>query len=451
MSEEIERGLLGTLIMRPGLIEEADLRDYDFPAGRLRQTFSTIADIWEETRAAEVDAAILAHRLGGNGSVEFVGNLLDARMIKLDPDAFRVRVEELRRRTAWQRIRSKLHERENEPDPDLEDLRPDLEALLRPRESSIDPARFLKTGAELQALDIKVEWTIDKLQPARSLTLLHSRGGLGKTWLELGASKAVSTGVPFLGLATTKRPVYYIDFENPLPLLVERVRKLEIRDVIFWTLCATTPPPKLDSADWTLYAKVLPPGSMVVFDTLRAAHDGDENSSQDAAVVMGRLKQLRETGLDIIALHHTNKADDRAFKGSTAWADLADHVLDFHQHRRRDLKEADDEDLDPQDALFSLGTGSKTRFAPFRTFLSFDPETGAFSLAEDPKTTLLGQLAEYIAGEGLGKNQTEVVAWAKDALGIKKRDAILAMLRRGEGSRWKTSRGFRNGVIYEPL
>jgi len=40
--------------------------------------------------------------------------------------------------------------------------------------------------------------------------------------------KAVSEGKEFLGLRTKQRLVTYIDYENPLPMLVERVRKLNI-------------------------------------------------------------------------------------------------------------------------------------------------------------------------------------------------------------------------------
>ena len=450
MSAELETSLLRALVAQPALLESCDLRDSDFLDGQLRKTFSGIAALWEETRAGEIDPVILAQRIGGSGAFSFVSGLMDSH-ISLDLKLFPDRILELRRLALTARIRTKLRLQESMPELDLNDIRPDLDALDRLRGGTVRAADFLKTGAELQALDIRTEYTINKILPSRSLTILPARGGIGKTYLCLSAAGAVNSGTPFLGLETKKRPVYYIDFENPLPVLVERVRKLNIRDVIFYHLSAPTPPPKLDSPNWTIYKKILVPGSLVIFDTLRASYDGKENDSDVAALVMGRLKELRELNLDIIALHHTSKADDRRSKGSTAWTDLADHVLDFHRHRRYDLKEIDDDDPGDQDTLFSLGTGEKTRFAPFRVFLTFDPETGAFRPAEDPKGEQMDQLALYIAAEGLGKNQTELVAWAKEELGIKKRDTTLALLKRGEGNRWRTSRSFKGAKIYEPI
>jgi len=440
----LERSVLQPLLFRPSLLESSDLRDADFSAGHFREAFSALVAMWEESRPAEIDSAILAERIGGNGAVAFVGSLMDGN-VRVDIEAFRNRVSELRKRTVLGRIEARARAGLR----GIDDIRSDLEAYEQLDKPSASPSDFLIPGSTLQELDIAVEWTIERLLPARSLTLLHSCGGLGKTWLSLAAAKAISAGTPFLGLSTKARPVVYCDFENPLPLLVERIRKLDIRDVVFWHLGASTRPPKLDGPDWELYKKAIQPGSLVIFDTLRAAHDGDENSSQDAALVMGRLKELRENGLEIVAQHHTGKADERVYRGSTAFSDLADHVLDFHRVRRGSLEEIDEDTCDP-DALFSLGTG-KTRFAPARFYLAFDPDTGNFMPAQDPKTSTLDAIAEYITGPGVGQNQSSLVAWVKEELGIKKRDTILALLKRGEGERWRSSRGFRGVRTYEPI
>jgi hypothetical protein len=441
----LERAVLGSLRLRADLLEASDVRADDFSSGQFRETFEAISALWEETRHPEIDLAILISRLGGDGSGEFIGSLMSGDL-KLEPAAFQDQVDELRK----SRILSRIQSQAKADQINVESLRSELEAYDALGESAAEFKDFLKTGAELQALDINVEYAIDQLIPARSLTLLHSRGGLGKTWLCLGLAKAIRAGEPFLGLSTKSRPVYYIDFENPLPLLVERVRKLDIRDVSFWHLSAEPRPPKLDGPDWTLYKKLLAPASLVIFDTLRAAHNGDENSSQDAAIIMGRLKEIREFGHDIIALHHTGKASDRIYKGSTAFSDLADHVLDFHRVRRGTLEEIDEDDQDP-DALFSLGTGDKTRFAPIRLYLTFDAASGTFSRAQDPKDEKIDRIAEFIAGAGAGLNQSQIVAWAKGELDIKKRDSILALLKRGEiADRWHSHIGFQGARIYEP-
>jgi hypothetical protein len=261
----------------------------------------------------------------------------------------------------------------------------------------------------------------------------------------------VSEGAPVFNLTTKKRPVYYCDYENPLPLLVERTRLLDVREVNFWHLSAAIKPPKLDSPEWTLY-KQLPTGSFIIIDTARACQDGDENSSQDVGLVMGRLKEIRERGNEILLLHHAGKADERGYKGSTAWVDLADHVLSLHRVRRGTFEEIGDDGEQDPDALFSLGTGAKTRYAPGRLYLRFDPTHDVFSLAEDPDLTTLNTLAEYIAGEGLGRNQTDIIEWAKGAgVGPTNRNSFNALLNRGERlGRWHSRKGFRGARIYEP-
>ena len=314
-----------------------------------------------------------------------------------------------------------------------------------------DPNNFLKTGTELQALDIHVEWAIERLLPARSLTLLYGRSGIGKTWLALMMARCISLGVPLFDLATIRRPVVYVDYENPLSVLVDRVRNLNIRDVQFWHLSAETPPPKLDSPDWTLF-KRLPQGSVLVFDTARACHNMEENSSEAPALVMGRLKELRELDHEVILLHHTSKADDQNAKGSSGWYDLADHTLSFCRVKRGTLEEVDDGGGFDSGALLSLGVGKKTRFEPLpRLYLTLDPDVGGLVLAASPDALAIDALAEYIAGPGFGKNQSEIIEWAKEnGVGPQRRQDFITLLNRGERHRWQSHREGGRSRIYEP-
>ena len=121
------------------------------------------------------------------------------------------------------------------------------------------------------------------------MTVLHGPGGIGKTWLLLQAARAISTGADFLGMQTQPRSVVYVALEDPLPTLVERVRHLDIREVNFWCLGADPRPPLLDSDDHVGY-RDLPAGSLIIIDTLRSAHNGDENSSKDISLIMNKLQ-----------------------------------------------------------------------------------------------------------------------------------------------------------------
>lgn len=315
-----------------------------------------------------------------------------------------------------------------------------------------DTGLTIISGAVLQSLNYSVEWAVERLLPARSLTLLYGRSGLGKTWLSLMVAKAVSLGSPMLGLNTRARPVVYIDYENPLPVLIDRTRQLDIKEVQFWHLSAEIPPPKLDSPEWELF-KRLPGGSFLVFDTSRSSHNLDENDSATPALVMGRLKELRELDHDILLLHHTTKADDQNAKGSSGWYDLADHTLSFCRVKHGSLEEVDDGGAYDPGALLSLGVGNKTRFeAPPRLYLTLNPNAGGFSLAPSPDISALKTLAEFIAGPGRGKNQSHIFGWAREmGVGPKRKESFTALLNRGERlDHWITERGPHGSRLYYP-
>lgn len=450
MSLELPRQILGWLIMAPRLIELEDLSANDFPAGRYRQAFGIVSTIWENDHPEEIPLAVLSERLGGDGAAAFCGALLDGLQ---EPTAenFAAVVREMKRKSLEARILTKVERQGKAGELDLEEVRGDLAEYdrLRDNRGGVNVQENLISGAALQALEIKTEWAVEKLIPSPSITLLISIGGGGKTFFSLGLTKAVESGEFFLGLATKRRPVCYIDFENPRSLLIERIRKIDIREALFWHLSASVPPPKIDSSAYSLYRQ-LPAGSLIIFDTLRAAHDGDENSSQDMALVMGRLKELRERGFDIFLIHHTPKANERQYKGSTAISDLADHVLKLYRSRRGSLEEIEDEGEPDPDATFVLATG-KTRFEPFHMYLTFNPGAGGFALAKDPNLDALEALMDYIAGPGRGLNQTDIIEWAKDSLGGGRKENFIALLRRGEREgRWRSHRGFKGARLYEP-
>lgn len=312
---------------------------------------------------------------------------------------------------------------------------------------NLEPWSFLKKGSELQLLDCKVEWAVDKLIPKQSITLLHGRGGIGKTWICLILAKAVSEGIPFMGLNVQTMPVVFVDFENSLPVLIERIRKIGIDDVWFWhNTNETLPPPKLDSREWEPY-KALPKGSLLVFDTLRASQGRDENDSQQMAFVMARLKELRDAGFTILLLHHTPKSNDRTYKGSTVILDLADHVLSLHKVRKNNLEEnADDEET--ADVYYRLGTKDKTRYEPFHLFMAFDPDKG-FVEADDPDEEDLRSIHELLGGKGT-LNQIQLFDAVKAELNMHSKGKVVGLLKKGDGKYWRSVK-VKRSTIYEVL
>ena len=260
----------------------------------------------------------------------------------------------------------------------------------------------LESWTEIQNLNIEVEWLVDRHIPKGSITLVFGKGGIGKTWLMLQIARCIGRGEPWLGYETTKTPVIFIDFENPLAVLNSRTQILgDGENVYFWRAHNDNlKAPKLDSNEWVQY-KLLPKGAVLIFDTLRASQSRDENASNEMGLIMGRLKELRDSGFTIILLHHTAKNSDNVAKGSTAIVDLADHILGLTRvKKKRDGQElvVDDDDND-EDTLYRFGHCEKTRYEPYHVYLILNPDKG-FELAPDPQEDTLKNMHKVLTEHG---------------------------------------------------
>ncbi|MCX8070085.1 MAG: AAA family ATPase [Thermodesulfovibrionales bacterium] len=293
-------------------------------------------------------------------------------------------------------------------------------------------------------LDINTEYILDKLIPKGSITLLFGRGGIGKTSLCLQICRAIAEGLPFADLKTIKTTVIYIDFENPLNVLKERIEAIgQTENFYVWHLSNNNiQPPRLDSKDWELY-KQLPKG-LIVFDTLRASHLQDENNSQDMAIVISRLKELREMGFTILLLHHTPKGNDGVYKGSTALLDLVDNCISIEEVKSDEPVEFD------TDNLFRFGTRIKTRYEPYNIFLKFNPNIKGFEIATDPDIEITKGIYEILISTNEPLKQKDLKTMIKDNYDLTER-RIHHILKKGTGLYWEVKKGDKNAIIYIPI
>lgn len=317
-------------------------------------------------------------------------------------------------------------------------------------EPTIDINSRIPTFYEIGKLEIKVEWIVEGEIPKQAIVVLTAPGGGLKTMLCLKIGSCIAEGRPFVGLLTQKIPVYYVDFENPLALLSDRAKLLGGSSMRVWHLSNIFSPPRLDTDEWILF-KALTPG-LLIFDTLRSAQLLDENSSRDMALIMGRLKELREMGFTILLIHHSPKADDRKYKGSTAISDLADHCLVLERVRAVGSDELA-EDQDDEDLPIRLGVRGKSRFESTPIFMKFD-STDGFTRARNPNDELMDDILEILNGydsdNGGYPNQTELCKIGKEELSLN-RKKMLRLLKNGEGKLWAKSivPGTKK-VIYKP-
>ncbi len=274
---------------------------------------------------------------------------------------------------------------------------------------ALDLNFLIPTLTDIGKLDIQIEWTVEGILPLSAVTTLTAPGGMFKSTLCYQLATCIQDGRPFAGLKTWKMPVYFIDFENPLSLVSDKARIYGPSEMKVWHLSNSLPPPRLDSKeDWKLY-KALFPG-LLIFDTLRSAQLLDENSSKDMALIMNRLKELREFGHTILLIHHAPKANERTYKGSTAISDLSDHCLVLERVREVGSEETVDNDED-NDLPLRLGVRGKTRYPASSIYLRFDPLKG-FSPASNPDDELLSTMQDLLGDSEL--NQTGFFKLAKE-------------------------------------
>lgn len=323
--------------------------------------------------------------------------------------------------------------------------------------SGPDIYNIMSRAGKLKALDVKIEYVVEGLIPENMITVLYARSGMGKSTLMTQLCHAVSTGSDFMGLAVKQMECVYLDYENGLPVIVERLKKVEADTEApfhIWHPGSEPPPPPLDKKEF-ISLTTIRPGSLVIVDTLKACNDADENNATTMKPVFDKLKQLRRHGLTVIVLHHTAKGNDGKFRGSSVIQDQADHCLVLHKVKKpgSDTELDDDDDVD----TYRLGTKFKTRARPFRTFMEFNKESELFKNTDDPSTSALLQLQSIIVELYRYSEPTQraiIDAVGKsDILESLGRDAVRTLLKKGEGIYWQSERrpAMKNALVYIPM
>lgn len=320
-------------------------------------------------------------------------------------------------------------------------------------ESGWLPNKVLKLGSSIKALQILIEWVVIGLIPLYAVILFFARGGIGKSTLMMMLAGCVASGRAFLGFPVKQRAVIYVDFENSLAVLSERLRSVGADEVLFWS--SADSPARLDETEAQHYFDILElyPGSLFIFDTLRSSQGGDENDSKHMAEMMAVFRNLRDKGATVIVLHHTTKAANTRYKGSSAIFDMVDHVLGMYPVSQPGDETEIDED-DEEVPVYRFGTKDKTRYEPFTMYLQFNPETKLFEKAPDPAEKQLidlrNLLIEMVSRPIDGLKQGDIITVAKDELDLSKA-RTMKLLSRGQDRLWSSYRGSKNARFYAPM
>ena len=182
-----------------------------------------------------------------------------------------------------------------------------------------------------------IEWMVEGILPRASVTLLAGEPGSYKTWLALALLRDVATGGNFLGRKCAQASVLYLDRENPLAVMRERLAVLGIEqsaaaDCRIWGGWLADAPPGI--GDFRILEIARERRPLIVFDSLIRFHAAaDENSATEMSMVMADLRALANAGATVVALHHKPKSDGSHYRGSSDIAGGVDTALAVSRDR----------------------------------------------------------------------------------------------------------------------
>ena len=151
-----------------------------------------------------------------------------------------------------------------------------------------------------------LEWLIEGVMSVGSVNLLTAESGTGKSWVAYAIAGAVATGKPFAGLAVQKRPVVYIDGENPNVVVKDRLSLLGIADIPtlkIWGGWVSDQPPRPDDSRVIEFAAK--EQGLLIWDSFVEFNPGDEMSATETRVFMKQFKKIANLGATVLVLHHT--------------------------------------------------------------------------------------------------------------------------------------------------
>jgi hypothetical protein len=165
-----------------------------------------------------------------------------------------------------------------------------------------------------------IAYLVDELIVEEAVTMWTGEAGDGKSTVALALAAAVAQGHPFLGRATTQRQVVYLDRENPIAIVKDRLLHLGIPDIsdrlkIWGTWWEGHYPPGPDADALTAYARRHKP--LIIFDSLIAFGNCDENSAGEMRHHMQLYRRLAALGATVLIIHHRSDKGQSDYRGSS--------------------------------------------------------------------------------------------------------------------------------------
>lgn len=156
------------------------------------------------------------------------------------------------------------------------------------------------------------KWLVEKLITSETITLLSGSPASFKTFISIHLAQCVSEGKDFLGQfkVPSKFNVLVLDKENQERDLKERFLNLDM-----FPDSSIQYAPDLedfllsDEKDIERLVSKIQEHSvgLLIIDSLRRFHRGDENSSGEVALIFDNLRKITKMGVSVVIIHHHRK------------------------------------------------------------------------------------------------------------------------------------------------
>ena len=180
-----------------------------------------------------------------------------------------------------------------------------------------------------------IQWRVKGLLPATGIAAIFGPSGSGKSFLAKDLGASIALGQDWFGHRTTRCDVTYVMLEGEGGLR-NRVEAWEVHNskLLPGGFKALAQPFQLAEPEQVEeLGAILPPGGVVIVDTLnRAAPGMDENSSQDMGRILAGMKRLQEiTGGLVLAVHHPGKDASKGLRGHSSLHAALDGAIEVER------------------------------------------------------------------------------------------------------------------------